>query len=182
MVLQTPTMTIDAFYEWIQREENIERDYEFIAGEIVPVLASPAASRLGVRLAVKVAAFIDDNDYGVVTGADGGYCMGDGIYLPTMGYVAHERYPMLSDDALFVSVAPDLAVEVVSPTDSERLLMIKVANYLYAGTVVWVVYPEDEKVDVYESDKAPVTLNKTDILNGGTVLPGFELDLSKIFK
>lgn len=73
----------------------------------------------------------------------------------------------------------DLAIEVVSPTDSEKKLSIKIANYLAAGAVVWVVYPQEREVIVYTPGQAAQIV--LDVLDGCTVLPGFRLVPKDIF-
>jgi Uma2 family endonuclease len=79
-------------------------------------------------------------------------------------------------------VVPDLAVEVVSPTDSADGLIEKVHEYFDAGCrLVWVVYPTFEEVYIYESPKAIRVLGRDDALDGGDVLPGFRLPLAELF-
>ncbi len=74
---------------------------------------------------------------GHITGADGGYIVKGERYIPDIGFISVERQPESSHDT-YNPVHPDLAVEVVSPTDGERNLAIKIANYVAAGTVVWL--------------------------------------------
>ena len=73
-------------------------------------------------------------------------------------------------------------MEVVSPTDSQRLLTVKIGNYLAAGTTVWVVYPDEKAVDIYALNQSVKRLEKEDSLEGGNILPGFKLELKKVFK
>src|SRR5690606_14294167 len=75
---------------------------------------------------------------------------------------------------------PDLAVEVVSPSDTDRRLSIKIGNYLAAGTIVWVVYPASNEVEVYEPNTPVKILGLDDELDGGDLLPGFSLKLKAI--
>ncbi|MEO1291039.1 MAG: Uma2 family endonuclease, partial [Chloroflexota bacterium] len=113
--------------------------------------------------------------------ADGGYQVKDERYIPDVGFISKDRMSILEDSA-YISKAPDLAVEVVSPTDSQRLLTVKIGNYLAAGTTVWVVYPDDEAIDIYTPNQSVKRLEKTDTLEGGVILPEFSLKLTKIFK
>lgn len=182
MVVPIQTMTVTEFIAWSNRPENTGRDYEFIAGEIVDVVSSPKSTRLGARLLRYISAFVDDNNLGEVSGADGVYIVGDGRYMPDVGFIATSNLPATESIDGYVPAPPDLAVEVVSPTDSERLLMVKVADYLAAGTVVWVVYPEVQQLIVYEAGKPAHTLHADDALRGDPVLPGFMLDLANIFR
>ena len=60
--------------------------------------------------------------------------------------------------------------------------MIKVGNYLAAGTVVWIVRPEKKTAEIYQPGKPVITLHEKDALDGGAVLPGLSIKLSDIFK
>ena len=79
-------------------------------------------------------------------------------------------------------VVPNLVVEVVSPTDRAEDLMDKVAEYLCAGVeCVWVVFPSQEQIHVYESPTSVRILTRTDVLRGGPVLPHFQLPVAALF-
>lgn len=76
---------------------------------------------------------------------------------------------------------PDLAVEVISPTDSDKHIRIKIANYQAAGALVWVVNPADETVEIYEAGQPVRVLDTSDTLRAEAILPGFDLPIRQIF-
>lgn len=79
-------------------------------------------------------------------------------------------------------VAPDLAVEVVSPGNSAREIQGKIAEYFLAGVVrVWIVYPDTETVYLYESPTSVRIFARGDTLSDEAILPGFRLDLAEFF-
>jgi Uma2 family endonuclease len=79
-------------------------------------------------------------------------------------------------------VAPDLAVEVVSPTDRAEDVMEKVLEYFQAGVeLVWIIYPRLQLVYVYESLIKVRGLTAADTLDGGNVLPGFRTPVAALF-
>lgn len=81
----------------------------------------------------------------------------------------------------WTSVAPDLAVEVISPSNEAASIRLKVLQLLNAGTSsVWVIYPDSRIVDVYSASGAK-TLHENDTLSGGDVLPGFQMRVGDIF-
>lgn len=182
MVTGTREMTVEEFDRFAALPENMELDLEYIAGEIVDVVTNPKSSQIGVRLARHIDAFVETHALGHVTGADGGYQVAGERYIPDVGYISSTRMPQLDDEAGYITKPPDLAVEVVSPTDSERLLMIKVGNYLADETVVWVVYPSEKTIAVYVPGKPVQVLAEEDTLDGGDVLPGFSLPMIQVFK
>ncbi len=103
---------------------------------------------------------------------------------PDAAFVSYARWPkyqpLPSTNAW--DVLPDLCVEVVSPNDMGDEIETKVDEYLRAGaTLVWVVYPRQERFYVYESASRVRRLTRTDTLDGGPVLPGFALALSELF-
>ncbi|VTR93976.1 Uncharacterized protein OS=Candidatus Entotheonella sp. TSY1 GN=ETSY1_22630 PE=4 SV=1: Uma2 [Gemmata massiliana] len=103
---------------------------------------------------------------------------------PDVAFVSYARWPkyQLMPDTNAWDVLPDLCVEVVSPNDTGDEIETKVDEYLQAGaTLVWVVYPRQERFYVYESASRVRRLTRADTLDGGPVLPGFALALSELF-
>lgn len=101
-------------------------------------------------------------------------------YIPDAAFISKTRQPTPSHDA-YNPLAPDLAVEVVSPTDDPAAMRIKVVNYLRAGTTAWVVDPYKKHVEVYAPGQPVRIMGINDILDGGTLLPGFMLTVKDIF-
>lgn len=181
MVLDARKISVAEFDEWVHRPENIEHNYEYIRGEIVAMVSNSKSSKIGSIIGGFIAVHVHNNDLGHTTGADGGYQIGDERYIPDVGFISKVRMPEF-EDASYLSIAPDLAVEVVSPTDSQRLLTVKIANYLVAGTTVWVVYPDEKVIEIYTPHTPVVKLTIEDELDGGDLLPGFKLSLKIVFK
>lgn len=156
-------------------------DYELVEGVLCPV--SPVnrrSSRIGMRIGSRLTAFVDEHDLGEVYGADGGFVLTrapDTVRSPDVAFVRSER---LTDDAesqeRFLELAPDLAVEVLSPSNHAREMSDKVLEYLAAGTrLVWVVEPRRRIVTVYTPDRTARILREDELLDGGDALPGFSL-------
>ena len=79
--------------------------------------------------------------------------------------------------------APDIAVEVVSPSDTAAEIARKVAEYLAAGSQrVWVVYPAGRRVVVHRADGSVLSYGGDDVITDEELLPGFSLPLSEIFE
>jgi Uma2 family endonuclease len=79
---------------------------------------------------------------------------------------------------------PELAVEVIfdsSDSQEQSTLRRKLANYLSAGVMVWVVDTEQRTIEVYQTGQNVQVLNQTGTLDGGDVLPGFKLAVKDIF-
>ncbi len=104
---------------------------------------------------------------------------------PDVAFVSFDRWPKdrpwTSDNAW--DVAPDLAVEVTSPNDFADDLVVKLDEYFRAGVpLVWVVYPKQAMVHVYESLTQVRGFTRADVLEGGSVLPEFRLALNELFQ
>ncbi len=104
-------------------------------------------------------------------------------WVPDVVVVLGERAPQGdARNTRVLRVAPDIAIEVLSPKQSARLLSRKLQYYLRHGVrAVWVVDPDAETVDVYAPGADPLLLGRGDALDGGTLLPGFTLAMDELF-
>jgi len=104
---------------------------------------------------------------------------------PDLSFVAFDRWPYSAppaDDPPAFDAVPNLAVEVVSPTNSAADIEAKVEEYLQAGVeLVWVVFPVPQRIHVYDSPTQARILRANDELDGGQVLPGFRLKIADLF-
>ncbi len=106
----------------------------------------------------------------------------DVVRAPDVHYVRPERAPSDVPPAAFWQLAPDLAVEIVSPNQSAEEIRARVRDFLAAGTpLLWVVYPLTREVLVHLPDGSAKSHDTTDVLDGGEVLPGFRCPVSDLF-
>lgn len=171
-------LTIEEFLELDLPED---RRYELDEGEIVELtLPSPARNRTAFRIAQLLDAWNRRAQCGRVYSADTPYAIGEGILRgPDASFVQNARLGGL-DESKPISGAPDLAVEVVSPSDRRSQLLKKVNQYLNAGAQeVWLVYPKTQTVwAILERDDR--TLGPNDTIES-PVLPGFSAKVSAFF-
>jgi Uma2 family endonuclease len=159
--------------------------HELVAGVIV---AEPFPThrhdRTCRRLQRQLEAFIDAGNLGEVFG-EAGYVLArdpDTVRGPDLSFVSRERLAGF-DDARFFSGAPDLAVEILSPSNRRGAMHAKVADYLAAGArLVWVVDPVRKSVTTYRTLLAPLRLELHEGLGGEDVLPGLVIPLEAIFE
>lgn len=101
---------------------------------------------------------------------------------PDVAFISQGRLSGIESLDGFVVGAPDLAVEVLSPSEGSLDVQQKVRDYLDAGTkLVWLVAPQARTVTVYRADGAARLLRHTDVLDGEHVLPGFSVPLTDLF-
>ncbi|HYI13972.1 MAG TPA: Uma2 family endonuclease [Thermomicrobiales bacterium] len=162
-----------------------DKQYELVEGVLIEM--SPSSryhSRDGQRIATRLGVFVEDHDLGEVHGADGGFILRrnpDTVRSPDAAFVRKERLVELDDDG-YLPLAPDLVVEVVSPSNTVNEMSRKVREYLDAGTSnVWVVEPLRRRVAVHTQDPVVRIYRDGDTLTGGDVIPGFEIAVTYIF-
>lgn len=160
------------------------RRTELIRG--VLVVREPAGGRHGrvaAELARLIGTHVHDNDLGVVYGAETGFTIArepDTVRAPDVAFVRRDRVPA-ADPVGFLPIAPDLAVEVLSPSDRPGETLAKVGDWLEAGTpLIWVIDPERRQSRIYRADGTDSLLGERDQLSGEDVLPGFVLSLGAI--
>ncbi len=182
MAIQPKTYSAAEFWEFVNRPENQNRLFERRYGEIIEATPSNTySSGIGIAVASPLYLYVKAHDLGFVSGEAGGFDITEDItYIPDVAFVSKARQVEPPRKTLN-PIAPDLAVEVISPTNSASEIQRKVLDYLAAGTLlVWIVYPETRTVVVHTSAGAR-TLTEADTLDGGDVLPGFTLPVRDIF-
>lgn len=119
--------------------------------------------------------FVVGNDTGMITERGP-----DTVRGPDVAYWSFARQPTVPDG--YFEVAPDLAVEVLSPSNRRKQVEEKIAEYLKAGTkLVWVIDPMDRAVTVYREPLKGTLLHSGAVLDGEDVLSGFQCGVSAIF-
>jgi Uma2 family endonuclease len=107
----------------------------------------------------------------------------DIIHIPDIAFVRADRLPPRDARKGPLPLAPDLAVEVISPNDRYVEVMEKVERYQRAGVpLVWLVDPRRRVVEVHAFGRPSRVLRETDTLDGGDVLPDFHLPVADIFQ
>lgn len=187
MVLQERTITADRFLEIVEQPQNQDRVMELVEGVVVE-MSKPTWKHgiITMRLAVKIANYVDANNLGVVTAADTGFLLErnlqgrDSVRGLDIAFVSKLRVPD-PPEFTWYEMGPDLAVEVISSNNKTADTHLKVMQLLKAGTgLVWLVHPESRTVVAHRTDGA-VILREDDTLSGGDVLPGFEMRVGDIF-
>jgi Uma2 family endonuclease len=179
MAVGTGRITVEEFDEWVELPENADKLFEYIGGEIVEVPSNPYVSSIALRIGRYVGGYVDDRDLGYVTGEAGGYMVSGERYAPDVAFLAKDKGPLA--DRGYNPAPPALAVEVLSSPGERDTIRLKLANYLAAGTLTWIVDPDTKTVEVYRPGQKALQVGIDGTLDGGDVLPGFTLAVSDIF-
>lgn len=160
--------------------------HELSEGELI--VMSPASywsSLVAAAFLHRIREFVLSNKLGIVAGADGGMLLRRGpdtLRAPDVSFVHRDRIPPGLSRGGFIPVAPDLAVEVLSPSDRFSQVNRKIRDYFAAGTkLVWVVDPDDRVTMVYHPDRPVEIVGPDGTLKGEQILPGFTLSLAALW-
>jgi len=179
-----PHMTVGDLLRW---PDDDGYRYELVAGGLVRVPGSGvAAAEATAAISFGLHAFVRPRRLGVVTSASGIFTFPNvetGL-VPNVGYYVARR-ALIVDHTQPIPFAPDLAVEVASPSQDADNLAVKARTYLHGGTrLVWVVWPWSGHIDVWRPGNlaAPATtLHAGDTLDGEDVIPGFRHPVAAVF-
>ena len=161
-----------------------EKEYEIVNGQPEEKeMASSLHGGVGSRLLIEIGYYAKINKLGAAYGADTTFQVGINDRLPDVAFISAARIPKEGETSSKWKIAPDLAVEVVSPNDLYRKVVSKVKEYLAAGvSEVWLIEPELKIFTIYRSLTDFTVLSEEDELVSETLLPGFRLKLSELFQ
>ncbi len=178
-------MTVDEFYDFVNRPENQARSFELVRGEVIEVsrprrshsiVCGNAARMLGNFTFRKKKGYIATNDTGVVLDRDP-----DTVRSPDLTYFEDvERWEDVPEK--WGDTVPRLIVEVLSPNDGAQYINDKIMDFLRSGVeVVWVIDPDSKRVAIYSKNEGVKSLTEKDSITGGAVLPGCRCKVADFF-
>lgn len=165
------------------RMPDDDRRRELVRGEL-RIFMPPSAEHgsMAVRLVRKIDAFVSSHHLGEVLVESGFKLAGDPdtVRGPDISVVLNERAAKIGPG--FFPGSPDLAVEIVSPSDTYDEVQDKIEDYLSLGTrEVWVVRLKQQSITIHANATAERTFRRGDTLRESAVLPGFELPIAELF-
>ena len=156
---------------------------ELVDGVLVAKVMGFPESLLAGYILYLLRCFVDPQNLGLVAGADGMMQLFPNVLrIPDVSFVSWAMVNGKVPTEAAPVMAPDLAIEVISPGNTTKEMDRKCGEYFSSGAkAVWLVYPKTRAVEVYSSPDQYVTLTENDVISGGTVLPGFTLEVRKLF-
>ncbi len=177
---QVQVMTPEAFDVFAELPENAETLYEYIDGEIYEMPSNTHSSEVGITFAVALFNFVKPRKLGHVTGENGGYQIAGARIAPDVAFISSVRQKKLARRG-YNPNPPELAVEVLSPTDRADQIAKKRAKYEEAGVYHIWIDPEAKTVELNPPGQTPRTLTSDDTIDGIDFLPGFTLAVRDLF-
>jgi Uma2 family endonuclease len=175
------------FEAFLRLPENAAKRFELRDGAICEMSpSSELPTVVAMRLAILLGSHVYAMQLGMLTGADGGFALtSHDVLSPDVAFIRAERLTGIRRRGFF-QIAPDLAIEVVSPSDSIPAVQRKAARYLALGVrEVWIIYPDDQTADICCAGNAPDRLEVQQIASDGALesdlLPEFRLPLPQLF-
>ena len=162
-----------------------DEHFELVSGELVKKAMGIEEQVIDSDLHLWLGAFVRDHGLGR-TVTEGKFALPKvgNNRIPDLAFVSYSTWPKSKGrpKGAFWAVAPDLAIEVISPTDVGRASMDKMVEYFTAGCkAVWIVWPNLEQVHVYDSPTSVRIFAQGDVLEGDPVVPGFRLAIAVLF-
>lgn len=176
-------MTVDEFLVADVPDGKVE----LVRGElrVTPPPGAPHGTA-GTNLVVLLSIHVNAHNLGRVFGDSFGYVLTQlphTVRVPDLSFVRADRLPADGIGPGLLRFAPDLAVEVLSPSESASELEEKLADYTMAGTpLIWIVDPAHRTVRIMHIARPARWLQEADTLDGEDVIPGFSCAVAEIFK
>ena len=173
-----------ATVEDLLRMRDDGHKHELVDGGIVVSPTGFRHSEIVIKISHIIATFLEKSPLGKVYSADVGIVLPNGnLRSPDVTFIRNEKLPGGKSPEGFAEVVPDLAVEVLSPSDSFTQVGRKIGEYIECGVpLVWLVDPARETVTVYRSLSETEQHGSQDTIDAEPVLPGFSCPVSKFFQ
>jgi Uma2 family endonuclease len=168
----------------IELHERHDRLCELIDGTLVEKAIGWQEAEMAIIIATLLRNFVAANRLGKVFGPDGMFRLEpEQIRIPDVAYISKQRFAgRAPTPGAFWELGCDLAVEVISPSNTRREMERKLSDYFAAGvSIVWLVYLNPREVVVYSSPNSSPILRGDDVLDGGALLPGFSVPVAQLF-
>jgi Uma2 family endonuclease len=164
--------------------DHEDRACELVEGTLVEKAMGFEESQIALLLGTFLNIFVRPRKLGIVTGEAGTLKLFEGlVHIPDVAVTSWDRLPgRKPPKAPIPLLAPDLVVEVLSKGNTRAEMARKLREYFEAGVrLVWFVDPRKRTVRVHTAVDESVLLKEHQVIDGGAVLPGFKLRLSKLF-
>ena len=173
----------------VRSEQSVRRfllehdGYKFIGGKLSKKESSSAKhSGISTRLTVEIGIYLKSNIVGRVYADNTLFKIGENRRISDAAFVSAAKIPAGGEPLDIWDFAPDIAVEVISPSERHNEVEAKIRDYFAAGVLqVWKIIPELKTLTVYFSPTETKILTETDELTCEQILPDFSLKLSDIF-
>jgi Uma2 family endonuclease len=162
---------------------NGEKEYELVDGQLEEKpMGGARQGKIAVRLIARLEGHVEAHQLGSVYGPDTTFTVGTNQRLPDVSFVSAARIPPEGEPEGIWKIAPDLAVEIISPTDFYENVLGKLLEYFGAGVQqVWLISSSHRMLTIYLSPTQATILTEQDELVDDVLLPGFRCQVADLF-
>ncbi len=175
----------DQFYEFCQLNDDLQIERSARGELLIMTPAGFQTSHLNLRISIQLGQWAERDGTGVATDSSGGFILPDSaVFAPDAAWIRNDRLETAPEEKRlqFPPLCPDFAVELLSPTSSLRRTQAKMQQYLDNGLRLgWLIAPFERRVYVYRPGAAVQVLDDPGLVDGDPVLPGFRLDLHRVW-
>ena len=175
----------DQFYEFCRLNDKLEIEKTARGDLLIMAPASFRTSHLNLRIAVQLGEWAERDGTGLATESSGGFVLpNSAVYAPDAAWVRRDRLDAVPAERQhrFLPLCPDFAIELLSPTDTLGRVQAKLHEYIDNGLRLgWLIDPFERRVHVYRPGAAVEILDDPLSVDGDPVLPGFRLDLGRVW-
>ncbi len=159
-----------------------KRICELIDGTLVEKAVGTSESSFSMSLAIDLGYYVKKHKLGTIIGEQGMFrTKAKNIRIPDLSFYSWATLPEMPTDAIW-NIAPDLAVEVLSPSNTRREMEGKRIEYFASGVkLVWEVFPDERCVRAYTTVDQFATITSAELLQGGDIVPGFAVPVADLF-
>jgi Uma2 family endonuclease len=180
-IMQKKLLTAEEFFLLPNPGNGLQQ--ELVRGEVITM--PPPGGMHGVsclKAGRRIGNFVEDNNRGITVCNDTGFITErnpDSVRGPDVSYWSKERLPEVP--VSYIEIAPDMLVEVLSPSNTSKQIRAKLAEYFARGVrLVWVIAPEDRTLTIYRTPDEGRVLHETALVTGEDVLPDFTCRVSDL--
>ncbi len=182
----TINLTDDEFYEFCQHNSDLRIERTATGALVVMPPTGGESGHRNADLTIDVGLWNRQTELGIVFDSSTVFKLPNGANRsPDVAWITNERWNALSveQQKKFPPIAPDFVIELRSGTDTLKDLQEKMREYVDNGVRLgWLIDPQTKQVSIHRPDRTAETLQSPTTLSGEAVLPGFVLDLSRIFR
>ena len=181
-----PKITPEQFLEICQANQDLRLELTASGEVIIMPPTHPWTGKQNSGLNAQLWNWNDQTSLGIVFDSSTGFTLPNtAVRSPDASWVSNERWDSLTETqkkSEFSPIAPDFVIELRSSSDSIKTLREKMQEYIDNGVrLAWLIDPQTKQVEIYRQNQQVEILNSPDTVNGEDVLPGFVLNLNKIW-
>jgi Uma2 family endonuclease len=179
-------LTTEQFYQLCEENSDLKLERNAQGQLIIMPPTGGETGRSNVNLIVQVASWNEKNQSGEVFDSSTGFTLQNGAdRSPDVSWVEKSRWDALTKEQKekFLPLCPDFVIEIISPSDTLKKVQEKMDEYINNGCRLgWLINRKKQEVEIYRPGQQVEVLKSPQTLSGENVLPGFVLNLQRIWE